>query len=231
MNAADRRRLTPVAAIAAVVLAALLIALWAGVGSGVHWHDASMPAALPRTEAATKPPDVAPLDQYREVWQHPLFSPTRSPEAAGGGGSESSGDLQLTGVILLPGLKMAIVHDDTTGKDYRLIAGQPSRHGPVLVALHPRSAVVEVAGTRRHLTLQPGSPEGAGAGTDQSSPPAVDDDTQPAPEASFGQGASATVTRHVAGDPAAAVSAEARARILRARIEMRRRQAPQGSGS
>ena len=67
MNAADRRRLTPVAAIVAVILAALAITLWAGVGSGAHWHDASVSAALPQAEATPKPPDVAPLEQYREV--------------------------------------------------------------------------------------------------------------------------------------------------------------------
>ena len=62
MNAADRRRLTPVAAIVAVILAALLVTLWAGVGSGAHWQDASASAALPVAEATPKPPDVAPLE-------------------------------------------------------------------------------------------------------------------------------------------------------------------------
>lgn len=238
MNAADRRRLTPVAAIVAVILAALAITLWAGVGSGAHWHDASVSAALPQAEATPKPPDVAPLEQYREVWQHPLFSPTRSPEAVGDGGNESSGNLQLTGVIMLPGLNMAILHDTSTGKDYRVVEGQPSRHGLALVALHPRSAVVESAGTRLHLTLHPGPAAGAGTVTAQPDDSAEDADGQPVPEDSAGQGASAMVSRDGAGEPAASrdpgagpASAEARSRMLRARIEERRRRGPKGSGS
>lgn len=235
MNAADRRRLTPIAAVVAVILVALLITLWAGVGSGAHWHDAEASAELPQAGTTAKPPNVAPLDQYREVWQRPLFSPTRSPEAAGGG-SESSGDLQLTGVILLPGLKMAILHDNTTGKDYRIIEGQPSGQGPALVALHPRSAVVEAAGARRHLMLHPGPPGGSTSGvTDSES--SEDEDAQPAPETSAADSASAMVSRHGSGGAAAnrlpgqgAASAEERARMLRARIEARRHRAPQGSG-
>jgi len=234
MNAADRRRLTPVAAVVAVILAALAITLWAGVGSGAHWHDASASAALPVAEPTPKPPDVAPLEQYREVWQHPLFSPTRSPEAVGGGENESSGNLQLTGVIMLPGLDMAILHDTSTGKDYRVVEGQPSRHGLALVALHPRSAVVESAGTRLHLTLHPGPAAGAGTSAAEPYGSAEDGADQSAPEDSAGPGASAKVGRDGAGEPAAdaeSASAEARSRMLRARIEARRRRGPQGSGS
>ncbi|HJP99879.1 MAG TPA: hypothetical protein VJ862_15090 [Rhodanobacteraceae bacterium] len=236
MNAADRRRLTPIAAVVAVILAALLITLWAGVGSSAHWHDTAVSAELPRAEPTAKPPDVAPLEEYREVWQHPLFSPTRSPEAAGGG-SESSGDLQLTGVIMLPGLKMAMLHDNTTGTDYRVIEGQPPRQGPALIALQPRSAVVEAGGARLHLTLHPGPAGGSGAGAAEAGSSAEDEDTQPAPEHSAGEDTSAMVSRRGAGETAAsgmseagAASAEARARMLRARIEARRRRAPHGSG-
>jgi general secretion pathway protein N len=238
VNAADRRRLTPVAAVVAAVLAGLLIALWAGVGSRAHWHDVVVSAEHPQAESTAKPPDVAPLRQYREVWQRPLFSPTRTPEAARSGGNESSGNLQLTGVIMLPGLKMAILHDSTSGKDYRVVEGQTSGRGPVLVALHPRSAVVEAAGSRRHLTLTPGPSADAGNGAAESAGSAEDDDAQPAPEHSADEGASGMVSRHGDGDSAGnrmsgagPASAEARARMLKARIEARRRRASQGSGS
>lgn len=231
MNAADRRRLTPLIAVVAVVLAALLIALWAGLGSGASWHDAAAAPKLPRVESTTPPPQVAPLPQYSAVWEHPLFSPTRTPEPAGRD-TGSSGNLQLTGVIMLPGLEMAILHDKDTGKDYRVIAGQPSRGGPVLVELHPRSAVVESGGERLQLHLVPGpspgqssAPEGAGSpgGYGQSEESAED-------------GASAMVTRQGARDGArqatgaGPASAEARARALKARIEARRRRAKQDGG-
>lgn len=232
MNAADRRRLTSVIGVAAVVLAALLIALWAGLGSGAAWDDVAAARDLPRTDSTAPALAVAPLRQYSAVWQHPLFSPTRTPEPAAGRKTEASGDLQLTGVIMLPGLKMAILHDRSTGKDYRAIAGQSSHGGPVLVELHPRSAVVDSGGSRLQLHLVPGPPAGGGNAAAGSDEPG--EDAQPGSEESAGTGASAMVTRHgVAGrqtSGAGAASAEARARALKARIMERRRRAKEGGG-
>ncbi|HEX5326074.1 MAG TPA: hypothetical protein VFW75_05360 [Acetobacteraceae bacterium] len=234
MNAADRRRLTPVIGIAAVVLAALLIALWMGLGSGVAWQAAATTPPPPQVESTTPPPIVEPLEQYSVVWERPLFSPSRTPEPAATGESGSSGDLQLTGVIILPGLKMAILHDKRTGKDYRAIAGQPSRGSPVLVELHPRSAVVESGGSRLQLRLVPGPSAYAGNASESAG---SDGDDGMEPEDSAGSDASVMVTRHGANDSAGrqavgagAASAEARARALRARIEARRRKAQQGGG-
>ena len=238
MNAADRRRLSPVLGIVAVLLALLLIALWVGVGRGAHWRDASAAPKLPPVGSTTPPPTVPPLQQYSEVWQRPLFSPTRTPEAASGvesGGS--SGDLQLTGVIMLPGLKMAILHDKKTGKDYRVVEGQSSQGGPTLVALHPRSAVVDASGSHLQLQLIPGPSPGAGnAPADTATP---DNGAQPVSGDDSGSGASAMVTRHSREDSTAVrmtsgagpASAEARANALKARIERARlRKVQQGDG-
>ena len=229
MNAADRRRLTPMLGIIAAALLLLLTALWMGLGRGAHWHDNAAPPRLPPVGASTPPPAVPPLGQYADVWEHPLFSPTRTPAPAAGGGDTASGELELTGVIMLPGLRMAILHDKTRNKDYRVIEGRPSREGPSLLELHPRSAVVESAGSRQQLQLLPGPA------------PAVTD-AGPGAEASPGspgQGASAMVSRQ--GEPAfqrgnppgnfGQASAEARARMLKARIEAaRRRMARQRGG-
>ena len=222
MNAADRRRLTPSLGIVAAVLLLVLIALWLGLGRGVHWHDQAAPPKLPRTGTTLPAPAVPPLDEYAAIWQHPLFNPARTPEAATGNGDEATGDLQLTGVIMLPNLKMAILHDKTNNKDYRVIEGRPSRGGPALVELHPRSAVVDTSGSRVTLQLIPGpAPDSSAPG---------DDGTQQ----SAGQGASAMVSRQVQNDSGRQVpmgiprdlpSAEARARQLRARIEAERRRA------
>lgn len=236
MNAADRRRLTPTLGIVAVLLALLLIALWVGLGRGAHWHDRSAPPELPSVESTTPPPTVPLLAQYSEVWQHPLFSPTRTPEPAAENKGKSSGDLQLTGVIMLPGLKMAILHDKSSGKDYRVVEGQPSQGGPTLVTLHPRSAVVDASGSHLQLKLIPGpSPVAGNAPADTST---SDGDTQPAPERNADPDASAMVTRHGKQDSAARqisgagpASARARARALKARIEQaRRRRAQQDDG-
>ena len=223
MNAADRRRLTPSLGILAVVLLLILTALWLGLGRGARWHDKAAPPKLPPVGTNLPAPAVPPLDEYAAVWQHPLFNPSRTPEAAAGNDDEATGDLQLTGVIMLPDLKMAILHDKTNNKDYRVIEGQPSRGGPALVELHPRSAVVDTSGSRVTLQLVPGP------APDSSAP--EQDGTQP-PQ-SPGQG-SAMVSRQAQNDsgrrmpmgmPRDLPSAEARARQLRARIEAERRRA------
>jgi general secretion pathway protein N len=224
MNAADRRRLTPSLGIVAAVLLLVLIALWLGLGRGAHWHDNGAPPKLPPLGTSLPAPTVPPLDQYAGVWQHPLFNPSRTPEAAAGNGDEATGDLQLTGVIMLPNFKMAILHDKTNNKDYRIVEGHPSRGGPALVELHPRSAVVETSGSRVNLQLIPGpSPDTSAPAQDDAQPPQ-----------SAGQGASAMVSRQAPTDsgrlvpragPGAPMSAEARARQLKARIEAARRRA------
>lgn len=228
MNAADRRRLTPLLGIVAVLLALLLIALWAGLGRGARWHDKAAAPKLPSAGNAPTAPLVPPLARYAEVWQHPLFSPTRTPEAVATGGGETSSDLQLTGVIMLPGLHMAILHDKASGRDYRVVEGQASQGGPVLVELHPRNAVVEASGSRLQLQLVPGpSPEAGNA------PPA---EGQGAPMQGPGSG-SGMVTRPEAQNPESmqgagpgSDSAEARARALKARIEAQRRRAQHPGG-
>ncbi len=238
MNAADRRRLTPALGIIAAILVVLLIALWAGLGDGATWNDNAAPARLPSVGAATPAPAVPPLEQYAEVWQHPLFSPTRTPAPATAGGSDSSGDLQLTGVIMLPHLKMAILHDRSNGKDYRAIEGQPSHEGPVLVELHPRSAVIEVSGSRQELQLVPGPAPGSGATPNTDEQQGEQDEPVPM---SAGTGASAMVTRRGTSDsngsvnqapkPAAGSQSDAaRARALKARIDAQRRRAARRDG-
>ena len=216
MNAADRRQLTPVLGIVAAVLALLLIALWLGLGRSPRWHDDAQPPRLPTQGAAPPAPAVPPLQQFAQVWQQPLFSPTRTPSATGGADAQS-GDLQLTGVILLPDLKLAIVHDTSSGADYRIRQGQPSNGGPALVKLEPRSAVVDAGGSRVSLQLVPGPAPAAGdaAATPDSANVAVPH-----------EGGAGTPVRMDG-----AQSAEARARALKARIDARRREAAQRQGN
>lgn len=214
MNAADRRRVTPVLAIVGAALVVLLIVLWAGIGRGAHWHDDGEPPRLPPVGATLPPPTVPPLESYAEIWQRPLFSPTRTPEPVAGQ-QASSGALELTGVVMLPGLNMAILHDKTSGKDYRVIEGRPSQDGPVLLELHPRSAVIDASGSHLQLQLIPGaSPEAENASAASRAA---------TPEGGAQDGGVAIRS----GESAAA---EARARVLRARIEAQRRRAQQGGG-
>lgn len=172
MNAADRRRLTPALGILAALLAALLIALWAGVGSAAHWNDNASPPPLPPARAATPPPSVPPLENFANVWEHPLFSPDRKPIAApaGSGANANSGDLELTGVIMLPGLHMALLREKNSGHTLRVREGQ-SANGTTVVEVKPRSAVVDINGSRTELPLKVGpAPGNRGAGGNASPP-------------------------------------------------------------
>lgn len=217
MNAADRRRVTPVLAILGAALVVLFVVFWAGIGRGAHWHDSDAPPRLPPVGATLPPPTVPPLEKYSDVWERPLFSPTRTPEAVGGQ-QTPSGDLELTGVVILPGLKMAILHDKTSGKDYRVIEGRRPEEGPSLLELHPRSAVIDASGSHLQLQLVPGpSPDAGNA-------PAAANATF---EGSAPGGASAIQS----GLPVSIqASAEARARALKARIEAQRRRAQRDGG-
>lgn len=171
MNAADRRRLTPALGMLAVLLAALLIALWAGVGRGAHWNDNASPPPLPPARAATPAPSVPPLEQFANVWEKPLFSPDRKPIAvpAGSGENANSGDLELTGVIMLPGLHIALLRAKNSGHTLRVREGQ-STNGATVVEVKPRSAVVDINGSRTELPLKVGpAPGNRGAG--ENAPP------------------------------------------------------------
>jgi general secretion pathway protein N len=171
MNASDRRRLTPALGILAVLLAALLIALWAGVGRGAHWNDNASPPPLPPVRAATPPPSVPPLENFAAVWEHPLFSPDRKPIAAPAGGSNNanSGDLELTGVIMLPGLHMALLREKSSGRTLRVREGQTAA-GATVVEVKPRSAVVTLNGSRTELPLKVGPAPSSAAGAQANAP-------------------------------------------------------------
>src|SRR5581483_9703494 len=210
MNAADRRRLTPALGIACALLALLLIALWAGAGRGAHWDDTAEPARLPPLKTASPPPSVPPLQDFANVWEHPLFSPDRKPIPGGGdtGESADSNNLELTGVIILPGLHMALLREKQSGG------------GATVIEVKPRSAVVEAGGSRSELALKPGAAPAADA---------VDNAAAGGPtpfEAVPGDQEGEAVTQPAtAPAPVQPVAAQARARMLKARIEQRRRQA------
>jgi general secretion pathway protein N len=244
VNAADQRTLTPWLGVLCVVLAAALVLLLAGIGRGVQWDtpadSAALPAAGSRAAAAVAPP----LQHYAEVWQRPLFNVDRRPQPESGGDDAdvTLGDLQLTGIILTPDLRMALLRDRNSGREVRVReGGQLPSGGWTLQALKPRSAVFAGNGQRTELPLtvaahidgERGADDAGKSGTYTPPPPAATPVLQrvappaghkPAarkPDATLRPPASSAPP---AQDPAAGAAQKARIQALKQSIEQRRRQ-------
>lgn len=158
MNAADQRRLTPVLVASGGVLAVLLLMLWSGVGRGVHWLAPRPLAMVESPRHVVSLPQPLPLAGFAVVWQKPLFSPDRKPLAAVASGGTSLGDLTLTGIILTPGLHMALLRNKNGDRQVRLREGETMPDGSVkLVEVRPRSALFDASGGRTELKLPAGA--------------------------------------------------------------------------
>ena len=189
MNAAQQRRLTPVLAGVAVLLAVLLLVLWSGIGRGTHWSPPRTLPPLPPAGNAELPP-ATPLQQFSVVWEKPLFNPDRKPMAHASEGGSNLGDLELTGIIITPGLRMALLHDKNGDREIRLREGASLPDGSVtLVEVRARSAVFDSSAGRTELKLPAGAPidqargdadAGADAERDRAPPPDPGMRVQPA---------------------------------------------------
>ncbi len=159
MNAADQQRLTPVLIALTTVLAAGVLALLSGAGTGVHWDAPRAVAALRAPTSPTSLPQALPIDDFSSVWTKPLFSPNRKPIAHVADGGSTLGDLTLTGVLLTPDLHMALLQDRKGDKQLRLREGQALPDGSVtLVEVRARSALFDSAAGRTELKLAAGAP-------------------------------------------------------------------------
>jgi len=177
MNAATQRRLTPWLAGGVVILGAVLLALLSGVGHGVRWNPPHRAAPLPAAHKVALPAPPL-LDSYAAVWQHPLFNSDRKPIVDDAGGAHVNlGDLELTGIILTPGLRMALLRDKSAGSkdgaaEVRVRQGDSLPDGSwKLIGLKPRSAVFASATGRTVLDLPAGAPIDAPAASAAAAPP------------------------------------------------------------
>jgi general secretion pathway protein N len=144
----------------AVSGAALLVFL-AGVGRHVAWNDVPGAAEEAHAARAALMPETMPLASFAEVWQRPLFAADRKPGAvAATGDTVSLGDLQLTGIILTPTLKMALFRSTSGDKQVRVKEGAALPDGRwTLATLGPRSATFDNGGERKELTLVTARPD------------------------------------------------------------------------
>lgn len=167
MNAAAQRRLTPACAAAVAVLGIVFLSLLFGVGRSVEWDPPRVTPPLPVMHNVALPsPPV--LQTYSQVWEHPLFSSDRKPIVSNGGSEGVSiGDLQLTGVIITPTLRMALLgsahdHDNNksdTSQDVRVREGATLPDSSwKLIKVLPRSAIFASSSGRTELKLPAGAP-------------------------------------------------------------------------
>lgn len=161
MNAVGHQRLAPWLVGACAVTGAALLVFLAGVGRHVTWND--VPGAPEEAHAAHAAvmPETMPLTSFAEVWQRPLFAADRKPGAvAASADTVSLGDLQLTGIILTPTLKMALLRSTSGDKQVRVKEGAALPDGRwTLATLGPRSATFDNGGERKELNLVTARPD------------------------------------------------------------------------
>jgi len=158
MNAAAQRRLTPLLAGVAIALAIVLVLLIGGIGRGMHWNPPLPTPPLPDMRNQAGMPVPQPLERFGAVWQKPLFNPDRKPIVRAAGESSNLGDMELTGIIMTPGLRIALLRSKDGEREVRIREGSSLPDGGFkLVELQPRSAVFEVSGTRTELKLPAGA--------------------------------------------------------------------------
>lgn len=173
---------------------ALLAWVLALAGMGGHAallaDDPSLLQVLPQPQPS--PPDrLGPLGQYDEIAARPLFADDRRPhpfslQADEDEGKDNGFDYQLTGVLITPQLRMAIVQPTQGGDSVRVRLDTAADEIPAwrLVQLDARSAVFAGPDGRKTLELRVYDGSGDAAPTRvQDSSPMRDADSATTPQA------------------------------------------------
>ncbi len=234
----------PALLMAVVALWALIFAVAAlgGLGGryGVHPDDPSRVPPLPALDLSQARSLLQPVETYADIGERPLFNADRRPlppdeEPAGDAAPDepppppSPLDIAVTSIIMTPQVKLAIVTDNRSGKSQSLKVGDVldgEQSGWRLTELEPRKAVFAGPGGSSAVDLRVF--DGAGG---QAPTPAPVVQAQGG-EAPHEDGAPVQPAQNVAGQGAIpaeagkadAMTPEARAEMIRRRIEERRRQ-------
>ena len=185
MNAAGERMLTWWL-LAGVLLAGLaLLWLLAGGDRRVRWSPPRPLPPMPAQTASLPPAAVPVLSRFAAIWRRPLLSPDRQPLPPRGEGRRL-GDLELTGVIISPGLKLALLRlrpesgpaaAASAAGGLRVALGARTPDGGwQLTRLEPRQAWFSRDGRQLRLALMPAAAASAATGTAMSSLPAGPDE-------------------------------------------------------
>lgn len=154
MNLTMQARLSIVLAAACGIFGLLALLFWLGVGSGYSFlpPDADATQHLPSvTTIEKKPFNMPEFGHFAEIIQRPLLSEDRRPIPPEAEQTDDKPEappvplqVQLTGIIITPELKMALLKDRTTNKDVSLKEGMPlpgNQSAWLLVEIQPRKVV------------------------------------------------------------------------------------------
>lgn len=154
MNLKMQARLTVVLAAACCVFGLLALLFWLGVGTGYGFlaPDANASHKLPSVSTIEKQHFNMPeFAHFAEITQRPLLSEDRRPIPPDAEKSDDKPEappvplqVQLTGVIITPNLKMALLKDKTNNKSVSLKEGMPlpgNQAAWLLVEIAPRKVV------------------------------------------------------------------------------------------
>lgn len=150
--------------LAAVCGWALLLWMQALLGMGGRLAEVAPapPPALPRPLPPV-PDRIGPLAQYAEAAAHPLFTEDRRPRAFLASTADEAGaadtqtfDFLLTGVLISPQVRLAILQPAAGGDSQRVREGAAPEGAPGwrLLEVQPRRAVFEGPGGQTTLELR-----------------------------------------------------------------------------
>lgn len=212
--------------LAAVCAWALLLWLSAllGLGGRLPALPATDPGALPAA-APPAPARIGALAQYAEAARRPVFSEDRRPHAfvaradEADGGGDAAFDFRLTGVLISPQVRLAILQPAAGGESQRVRQGQAPEGaaGWTLVDVQPRRVVFEGGSGQMALELQPDArADAAATGTSDAA----------TPRAAAAAADAAARAADAAADAVASPAPDEQRRIeeIRRRIEARRAQ-------
>ena len=236
MIASAQQRL-PTLLLGAFALWSLLVTVcvYAGLGGrySLHPDDPSQVPPLPVVDLSRAQNPLGALSEYAVVGERPLFNadrrPLPPPEAAEGPAEAAPPpvplDVLLTSVVISGDLRIAIVQDKKTNKSQSVRVGNAlsgEQANWKLVELGPRKAVFEGPTGRSEAELRVFDGSGGEAPTAVAGPePVVSTDPAVAAQNAAAAAQAAANGQVLQDNPQ---TPEARAELIRKRIEERRRQ-------
>ena len=209
--------------------------LWAGallgMGGRIGVAAASAGGDLPAAKAAV-PDRIGPLNQYSDAAARPLFTEDRRPrsflatvqEGEGQDAASNKLDFLLTGVLISPQVRLAILQPTGGGESQRVREGSAPEGaaGWRLVEVQPRKALFEGGNGQATLDLRAFGDAGALGG--QVAAMSAQPPPPPVPTVISADDRNAASAANAEGGRTAPVDQQARIEAIRRRIEARRAQ-------